>query len=291
MESCAAHQPRGLLTAAFQPPRSLRPLKDAFTQEATPQLSLPTRRLGPGGGRSPLSRPAPRPGDTHIREGKISMRSLPDMVAAAAERARSGCHLRGRRSRDAALRPAAEGGVSQGAPRRRRVGARAVEAGERTPRRQRGHRGRQSRERRAGPLGRRQVTAAPPAPRGLLSPPATRPRWSGSVRAREGCGVAEAGPGRLGPDGARGTGGAPRGSARRLRAPRRETAALPGRLPWPRRRPRALPPSPRLSPVAASATLRPREEASQKSVSFRRLLCDRAGLKLRLSISSGVGRS
>lgn len=57
MESCAAHQPRGLLTAAFQPPRSLRPLKDAFTQEATPQLSLPTRRLGPGAAARPSAGP------------------------------------------------------------------------------------------------------------------------------------------------------------------------------------------------------------------------------------------
>lgn len=116
----------GWLRAA-RGPRSLRPLRDAFTQEATPELSLPTRRLGPGGGRSLLSLPAPRLADTHIRDGKISIRSLPDIVAATVERARSRCHLRGRRSRDAALRPprpAAEGGVSQGAPR--------CEAGRRT---------------------------------------------------------------------------------------------------------------------------------------------------------------
>lgn len=101
---------------------------------------------------------------------------------------------------------------------------------------------------RSGTLGRRQVTAdSAGAARPLLAP------YDRTAPAREWCGVAEAGPCHLGADGARGTGGAPRGPAWWLWAPQASpVAALLDVTPSA---------SPRLSPAAASATLRPREEA------------------------------
>lgn len=218
------------------------------------------------------------------------MRSLPDMVAAAAERARSGCHLHGRRSRDAALRPprpAAEGGVSQWAPRceavrRTRSGSGAWAHAEAAAGAARAAREAVSRAQSGTPR---------PSPGNGRSAGAARPLFlpydrTAPVLQRAGSGGVRRGRGRAWPLG-------PGRGERNRRRPAWPGPAAAGSLDVSRRRaalpsPRGFrrrPRQPRCGRGRWPARSRSRFSGSCSG------LCSRAGLKLSLSISSGVGRS
>lgn len=87
-----------LIGVFYAKPRGTPPSRRGAAPGTAPSPPAPTRPRG--GARGTSQGPArPGPADTHIREGKISMRSLPDMVAAGG--GRRGplrlCHRRRRR--------------------------------------------------------------------------------------------------------------------------------------------------------------------------------------------------